>query len=163
MDKSPGIRLQLTLLILILKQQSAGSSVCQNSFPVFDHALTGHVLKTVTKDTFVRCIFYCELEPLCYSVNFHAKRNKCDLNLGTVEAFQADFVERKGSVYIGMVVRQFDPCIIAPSCRNGGSCEPYPVTRCICPAGFSGTLCEGLMEYEILLHQANVGYGSPVS
>lgn len=146
MDKSPGIRLYFTLFIIIitLKQQFADSSVCHVSFPIFDHALTGHVHRTVTKDTFVRCIFTCEWDPLCYSVNFHATKKLCELNAGTVEAFQADFVQRKGSVYISMVVRHFNPCIIAEPCRNGGTCEPYPVTRCICHAGYSGPLCEGL-------------------
>lgn len=145
MDKSPGIRLHFTLfIIIILKRQSADSSVCHVSFPIFDQALTGHVLKTVTKDTFVRCIFSCELEPQCYSVNFHATMKQCELNYGTMEAFQADFVQSKNSVYISMVVRHFNPCIHTEPCRNGGSCEPYPVARCICPAGYSGSLCEGL-------------------
>ncbi|KAL9963436.1 hypothetical protein ACROYT_G026947 [Oculina patagonica] len=159
MDKSPGIRLQLTLLIIILKQHSADSNVCRDSFPVFHHALTGHVLKTVTKDTFSRCIFSCELNPQCYSVNFHAKRKSCEFNLGTVEAFQADLVQRKESVYISMVVRHFNPCIIAEPCRNGGSCQPYPVTRCICPAGFSGPLCEVPAPMALGLASGYIGDG----
>ena len=149
MERSPGIRLQcarifVIIIIIILKKHSVDSHTCHTSFPVFGHALTGHVLKTVTKDNFARCIFSCELDPQCYSVNFQAQRKLCAFNLGTAEAFQAEFKQRKESVYITMVVREFNPCIIADSCMNGGSCKPYPVTRCICPEGFSGTLCEGL-------------------
>lgn len=148
MERSPGIRLQcariIIIIIIILKKHSVDSYTCHNSFPVFDHALSGHVFKTVTKNTFARCIFSCELDPQCYSVNFQAQKKLCEFNLGTAEAFQADFKQRKESIYITMVVRQFNPCVIAESCKNGGSCKPYPVTRCICPEGFSGTLCEGL-------------------
>ena len=152
MERSPGIRLQfaLIIIIIILKQHFADPYACRNSFPVFDHALTGHVFKTVTKDTFSRCIFSCELDPLCYSVNFQTQRKLCEFNLGTSEAFQADFKQKKESVYITMVVRQFNPCIMAESCKNGGSCKPYPVAHCICPEGFSGTLCEGLFWFNVV-------------
>ena len=151
MERSPGIRLQcariIIIIIIFLKKHSVDCYTCYSSFPVFDHALTGRVFKTVTKDTFSRCIFSCELDPQCYSVNFQAQRKLCEFNLGTAEAYQDEFKQRKESVYISMVVRQFNPCVIAESCRNGGSCRPYPVTRCICPEGFSGTLCEGLCFY----------------
>ncbi|KAJ7376989.1 hypothetical protein OS493_031261 [Desmophyllum pertusum] len=143
-DRSLGIHFHLALLIviIIIRQQSADCNVCQDSFPVFDHALSGHVIKTVTKDSFDRCIFSCELDSQCYSVNFHAKGKLCEFNLGTMEEFEADFVQRKETIYINMVVRRFDRCTLAESCRNGGSCEPHPVTHCLCPEGFSGSLCE---------------------
>ena len=151
MEKLPGIRLLCVRNIIIViiikkkkKKHSVDSYACHNSFPVFDHALTGHVFKIVTKDNFSRCIFSCEMDPQCYSVNFRAQQKVCELNLGTAEAFQADLKQKKESVYITMVVRQFDSCVIAESCNNGGSCKPYPVTHCICPEGFSGELCEGL-------------------
>lgn len=144
MDVSLGAYFYFTLFIFILEKQSADCNVCSSSFPITDHALSGHVWKAIHKQTFERCIFSCELDPKCFSVNFHTERKLCELNLGTLEAFRADFVQRKGSVYISMVVRRFDPCVTAELCKNGGRCEPYPVTRCICPEGYSGLLCEGL-------------------
>ena len=150
MERLPGIRLQcvriiiIIIIIIIFTKHSVDSYACHNSFPVFDHALTGHMFKAVTKGTFARCIFSCELDPQCYSVNFQAQTKVCEFNLGTAEAFQADLKHRKESVYITMVVRQFNPCVIAEPCKNGGRCKPYPVTRCVCPEGFSGRLCEGL-------------------
>lgn len=135
-----------TLFLFIPEKQSADCNVCSSSFPITDHALSGHVWKAIHKQTFERCIFSCELDPKCFSVNFHTERKLCELNLGTLEAFRADFVQRKGSVYISMVVRRFDPCVTAELCKNGGRCEPYPVTRCICPEGYSGFLCEGLSQ-----------------
>ena len=154
MERLPGIRLLcvrniiiiIIIIIIILKKHSVDSYACHSSFPIFDHALTGHVFKMVTKHNFARCIFSCELDPQCYSINFQSQNNVCELNLGTAEAFQADLKQRKESVYITMVVRQFNPCVIAESCKNGGSCKPYPVTRCICPEGFSGKLCEGVLR-----------------
>ena len=143
-DRSLSICFRFTLFVTIVRQQSADCNVCRTSFPIFDHALSGHVLKTVTRDTFARCLYSCELDPQCYSINFHAENNLCEFNLGTVEAFDADLVYRKSSVYISMVVRQFNLCVIAEPCRNGGRCEPRPATHCLCPEGFSGALCEGL-------------------
>lgn len=158
-DRSLGIHFHLALLIVIIiaRQQSADCNVCHNSFPVFDHALSGHVIKTVAKDSFDRCIFSCELDSQCYSVNFHAKGKLCEFNLGTMEEFEADFVQRKETIYINMVVRRFDRCTLAEPCRNGGSCEPHPVTHCLCPEGFSGSLCEGLLLFWWSVYAENYG------
>ena len=155
MERLPGIRLLcapiIIVIIIVLNRHSVDSYTCHNSFPVFDYALTGHVFKTVTKETFARCIFFCELDPQCYSVNFQTEKKLCEFNLGTAEAFQTDLKQRKESMYITMVVRQFSPCVIAESCKNGGSCHPYPVARCICPEGFLGTLCEGSFWFSVVL------------
>lgn len=142
MNISHGACLYLALLI-ILEQQSADCNVCINSLPIPDHALSGHVRKTVNKQTLEHCIFSCELDPNCFSINFHPAKNLCEFNLGTVEAFGADLVRRRGAVYIRMVVRSFDACVIATPCRNRGRCKPYPTVHCVCPERFSGSLCEG--------------------
>ena len=147
----PGAFLYFPLLIFMLGQQSADCNVCINSFPIPDHALSGHVRKTLNKQTFERCVFSCEMDPRCFSVNFQAAKNLCEFNLGTWEAYKADFMPKKGSVHISMVVRRFDPCMIAMPCSNGGRCEPYPVTRCVCPERFSGYLCEGLLLHLLAL------------
>lgn len=134
------------LLVLILGKHSTDCNVCSNSFRIADYALLGHVLKTVRSQTFEGCLFTCERDPRCFSVNFYAVRASCEMNLGTREVFETDFMPTRGSSYISMVFRQFDPCKTFKSCRNGGHCEPYPVTRCVCLEGFSGSLCEGVYE-----------------
>ena len=135
-----------TLLVLILGKHSTDCNVCSNSFRIADYALLGHVLKTVRSQTFEGCLFTCERDPRCFSVNFYAVRASCEMNLGTREDFETDFMPTRGSSYISMVFRQFDPCVTFKACRNGGHCEPYPVTRCVCLEGFSGSLCEGVYE-----------------
>ena len=75
-----------TLLVLILGKHSADCNVCSNSFRIADYALLGHVLKTVRSQTFEGCLFTCERDPRCFSVNFYAVRASCEMNLGTREA-----------------------------------------------------------------------------
>ena len=135
-----------TLLVLILGKHSADCNVCSNSFRIADYALLGHVLKTVRSQTFEGCLFTCERDPRCFSINFYAVRASCEMNLGTREVFETDFMPTRGSSYISMVFRQFDPCVPFKACKNGGHCEPYPVTPCVCLEGFFGSLCEGVYE-----------------
>ena len=108
-----------TLLVLILGKHSADCNVCSNSFRIADYALLGHVLKTVRSQTFEGCLFTCER-------NFYAVRASCEMNLGTREVFETDFMPTRGSSYISMVFRQFDPCVTLSRVGMEATVSPIP-------------------------------------
>ena len=102
------------LHIILFSTKTTGSNICRVSFPVTDHILTGHVIRTLQYKTFESCTFSCELEPRCFSVNY--LHGTCQLNNATVVYFPEDVVKQKGAIYIEMVIR--------------------------CVTGFSGLRCE---------------------
>lgn len=122
-----------TLLVLILGKHSTDCNVCSNSFRIADYALLGHVLKTVRSPTFEGCLFTCERDPRRFSVNFYAVRASCEMTLGTREVFETWF-------FANLILVTFK------ACKNGGHCEHYPLTRCVCLEGFSSSLCEGVYQ-----------------
>ena len=128
--------------IILLSKNTACSNVCRASFSDTDHILTGHVIRTLQHKTFESCTFSCELEPRCFSVNYMSLQNTCELNAATKEYFPGDVVKRKGAVYIGMVVRRYQPLCGSLRCENGGKCVSSPSLKCKCLDGYIGRRCE---------------------
>ncbi|KAL9963404.1 hypothetical protein ACROYT_G026914 [Oculina patagonica] len=136
----------LQFLSLYVKN-SAGYSDCRTSVRFTDHVLTGHVMRTLNHKTFESCTFSCELEPQCFSVNYISLHKTCQLNNATKEYFPGDLVQQKGTFYMGMVVRSYNPCE-SMRCENGGTCVSSPsLTECKCVDGFTGLHCENLQAF----------------
>ena len=114
------------LFIIILGEGSTNCNDCRCSFSIANHTLSGHAWKAITKQMSDGCILSCELDPECVSVNFQAARHLCEFNLGTLEAFGADFVEKTESVYITMVVRRFDLAFLPRSVGMEEAASPIP-------------------------------------
>ena len=131
----------ILLYIILFCKDTADSSQCLTSFSDTDHALAGHVMRTLNHKSFESCTFSCELEPQCFSVNYISLHKTCQLNDATKEYFPSDLVKQKGAFYMGMVIRTYSPCA-SMRCENGGTCVSSPSLKCVCPQGFSGRRCE---------------------
>ena len=131
----------ILLFISLLPENTAGSSTCRTSFSDTDHVLTGHVIRNLNHKSFESCTFSCELEPQCFSVNYISLHKTCQLNDATKEYFPGDLVTQKGAIYMGMVIRSYNPCT-SMRCENGGTCVLSPSVACKCLKGFSGLRCE---------------------
>jgi len=131
----------ILLYVILFSKDTADSSRCLTSFSDTDHVLTGHVMRTLYHKTFESCTFSCELEPQCFSVNYISFHKTCQLNDATKEYFPGDLVKQKGSFYMGMVIRSYNPCA-SMRCENGGTCVLSPSLECKCLKGFSGPRCE---------------------
>ncbi|XP_020601154.1 neurogenic locus Notch protein-like [Orbicella faveolata] len=133
----------ILLFVSLFPKNTAGSNSCRTSFSDTDHVLTGHVMQTLNHKSFESCTFSCELEPQCFSVNYISLHKTCQLNDATKEYFPGDLVKQKGSFYMGMVIRSYNPCA-SMRCENGGTCVSRPSLKCKCLKGFSGPRCETL-------------------
>ena len=162
LKETPGMLLFLEFILLFtsLFYKSSVASECRSSFSVTDHVLTGHVMRTLNHKTFESCTFSCELEPQCFSVNFISLHKTCQLNDAIKEYFPGDLVKQKGSFYMGMVIRSYNPCA-SMHCENGGTCVHSPTLKCKCLKGFSGLSCKSKRVFlsfrESNLHKVQFG------
>ena len=131
----------ILLYVSLFSKDTSGISSCRTSFSDTGHVLTGHVMRTLSHNTFESCTFSCELEPQCFSVNYISLHKTCQLNDATKKYFPGDLVKQKGAFYMGMVIRSYDPCV-SMRCENGGTCFRSPSLKCKCLKGFRGLRCE---------------------
>lgn len=134
--------LEFTLFLIIpVSKTTAGFKSCRADISYKNHALVGHALQTLKNKRFESCTYSCELDLQCFSVNYVPTLKTCQLNNASKSFFPGDFVKRKGTIYMEMVIREYHPCN-SMRCENGGTCVTRPTVMCRCHARFSGLHCE---------------------
>ncbi|KAL9989346.1 hypothetical protein ACROYT_G003887 [Oculina patagonica] len=111
--------------------------------PTENKAMTGHVIRSEEVPNQGTCRLMCYMEPDCVSINFgpsEGGKYKCELNSATEEN-DLTFVLQDRASYTYLAAE--NPCSSSP-CLSGATCQVGFTSkgfRCICPAGFPGTIC----------------------
>lgn len=116
---------------------------CHTTHSISGVALSGHSYRKIPSRSLDRCIFACEADSGCFSVNFILKTNVCELNSATKERFHEHMIALHDVVYMESVTRASNPSLCTSIlCLNGGTCARFSSEHCICRPGYVGHICE---------------------
>ncbi|KAL9989347.1 hypothetical protein ACROYT_G003888 [Oculina patagonica] len=110
--------------------------------PTENKAMTGHVIRSEEVPNQGTCRLMCYMEPNCVSINFGASEEGkyiCELNSASDENKLSFIKDRETYTFLAIE----NPCSSSP-CLSGATCQVGFTSkgfRCICPAGFPGTIC----------------------
>ena len=131
--------------IFLLKQltfQTAVSSICCTERSLNGYILRGNVYKRYSKKSFESCVFLCQSETRCASINYRRDKKCCELNKFRTEKSPGWVIAQKNSIFMKNVLQTYG-CTF--ECRNGGF-YVMDVTGldgfCSCRSGYSGFACE---------------------
>ena len=111
-----------------------GEPPCRTAHSLSGMALVGHAYRHFASASPERCVFACEADPACLSINYYTRASLCELNSITKHWFPAHVVAAQGALYVESVARGFNPA----SCEEDATL----LGRCGCLRGHVSHLCE---------------------
>ena len=126
---------------------TAGQENCQSTHSISDHALAGHVFKTVSKKQLLNCIITCQDNTECEGINYQLATRKCELNNATQDSFHRHLVPRIGWFYLETLNQLRMPNMTCNhvTCNNDGICfntSWWPGYHCKCNDNYTGPFCQ---------------------